>query len=341
MMWVTWRQFRWQAITAAAVLAALAVVLAVTGPDLVARYDQAGLSGCHATCGSLAGNFIGDIKPSVFAAIFYIGIVIMYLAPALMGIFWGAPLVAREMEAGTHRLAWNQSISRTRWTAVKLALVGLAAVATAGLLSLMISWWASPIDDALSLGGRNSPVSFSRLNPLVFAARGVAPLGYAAFAFALGVTVGVLIRRTIPAMAITLVIFAAAQLVMPNLIRPHLITPETATAAFDPQNVGLTMVSGGQLIVQGTWSRPGAWVLSDETITPAGHEFTGPATQACLGNNFQACENWLASKDLRQLVTYQPASRFWPLQWLEAGIYVILAAGLACLCIWQVRRRRS
>ncbi len=121
MMWLTWRQFRWQAVTAAAVLAVLAIALGATGSGLSTRFDQAGLSACHAACSSLASNFIRRPQAArPYAALFFGCVVLMYLAPALMGIFWGAPLIAREFEAGTHRLAWNQSITRARWTAVKL-----------------------------------------------------------------------------------------------------------------------------------------------------------------------------------------------------------------------------
>jgi hypothetical protein len=56
--------------------------------------------------------------------------------------------VARELETGTYRLAWTQSVTRTRWLAVKLGVVGLTSVAVAGLLSLMVTWWSSPIDRA-------------------------------------------------------------------------------------------------------------------------------------------------------------------------------------------------
>ena len=77
------------------------------------------------------------------------------LVPALIGIFWGAPLVARELEAGTFRLAWTQSVTRTRWLAVKIALVGLASVLAAGLLSLLVTWWSSPLD-------RSQPTACSR-----------------------------------------------------------------------------------------------------------------------------------------------------------------------------------
>ena len=131
--------------------------------------------------------------------------------PALIGVFWGAPLVARELETGTYRLAWNQSVTRTRWLAVKLGLIGLAAMAAAGLLSLMVTWWSSPIDQALAARGPQRAQRRNRFAPLLFGARGIVPIGYAAFAFALGVTVGVLIRRTLPAMATTLAVFVAVR----------------------------------------------------------------------------------------------------------------------------------
>ncbi len=348
MMWLTWRQFRWQGVTAGAVLAVLAIALGVTGPGLGTRFDQAGLSACHSACSSVAGNFVKDLRGTPYAALFFGSIALMYVAPALMGIFWGAPLIARELEAGTHRLAWNQSITRARWCAVKLGLIGLAAIGTAGLLSLMITWWAGPIDHALNLAGAGSGFGGTRLSPLVFAARGVAPLGYAAFAFALGVTAGVLIRRTLPAMAVTLVIFAAVQFLVPNFVRPHVIPPVQVTAPFNANTANEIMTSSAQgssistMTVVGDYSVPGAWMLSNQTVTPAGKVFTGPASTACTGNSTpQQCNNWLDSLRLQQRVTYQPASRFWPLQLIETAIYLVIAAGLGWLCAWQVRRRRA
>jgi len=338
MIWLTWRQFRPQAIVAAGALAVLAVLLAVTGMQLGHLYSASGFAACRSDCGTIAGNFISEAENGLYTPLFYLGIAVMYAAPALMGIFWGAPLVTRELEAGTLRLAWNQSVTRTRWLAVKLGLIGLAATATAGLLSIMIGWWASPIDRALQSSTQNSRISFNRLAPLVFAARGVAPVGYAAFAFVLGVAAGVLTRRTVAAMAVTLAIFVAVQVIMPTWVRPHLIAPVTATAPFTP-TTALVMVNNTAMTVQGSWKQPGAWILSNQTITPAGHLFTGPATQACLGSNIQACTNWLASKHLRQLITYQPASRFWALQWYETGIFLLLTLALAGICTWRIRRR--
>ena len=61
--------------------------------------------------------------------------ILVIVVPGVLGLFWGAPLVARELQTGTYRLAWTQSVSRRRWLLVKLGVVGLAAMATAGLLS--------------------------------------------------------------------------------------------------------------------------------------------------------------------------------------------------------------
>lgn len=348
MMWLSWRQFHAQAAAAAAILAALAITLGATGPHLFSLYQSAGLTACHTSCGQLAANFISSLEASGYAPVFYACIAVLCIAPALMGIFWGAPLVSREIESGTVQVAWNQSVPRGRWIVVKLVVVGLAAVATAGLMTLMINWWASPVDHALHLGGSNPPAGFSRMSPLVFDARGVAPLGYAAFAFALGAAVGVLLRRMLPAMAVTLAIFAAVQVLVPSVVRPHLIPPVTATTPLNVSTAGLNLQSGsgghgGVLTVAGSISLPGAWVLSEQTQRPNGQPFAAPAPRFCLeaDKDPQACVAWLTGLHLRQRATYQPASRFWPLQWRETGIYLAMAALLGWLCFWQVRRRRA
>jgi ABC-type transport system involved in multi-copper enzyme maturation permease subunit len=153
MIWLSWRQFRIQAIVAAAALAVVAIALLSTGPHLSALFDSNGLATCRTTCGTDAANFNNQLKGSTAELIFYGSTFLMYAVPGLIGIFWGAPLVARELESGTFRLAWNQSVTKSRWIAVKLALIGLAAMATTGLLSLMTSWWASPLYDAAQKGG--------------------------------------------------------------------------------------------------------------------------------------------------------------------------------------------
>jgi len=340
MIWLTWRQFRAQAIAAAAILAVLAVLLAVTGPYMARLYDSSGIATCTGiSCGPLTNTF-GNKLPWFDTVIYLLGLGIMFLAPAIVGVFWGAPLITREIEARTLPLSWNQSVTKTRWLAVKLGLVGLASVATAGLLSLMLTWWSSPMDSTLEIpyGHR---LLLERLGPVLFATRGVAPLGYAAFAFALGVTAGMLTRRAVSAMAATLAIFAAVQFAWAEWIRAHLVPPVRTIVPLNLANIVEVPVRNGVMSVQAvpTVSQQGAWVLSGQVIDTAGHPFQAAATPACTGTDFQACVASLGRFHLRQLISYEPASRFWTFQWVETGIFLALALALAGLCMWWLIRR--
>ena len=338
MIWLTWRQFRAQAIAAAAAVAVLGVIFGVTGPHLAHLYDISGLASCRTGCSALTSNFLDSVKADAVYPVLYIaGLGILYLTPALIGMFWGAPLVTRELEAGIFRLAWNQSVTRTRWMAVKLAAGGLAAMVTTGLLSLIITWWAGPVDRA---GGFPTSLGqLSRFSPVAFGARDLVPVGYAAFGFALGVTVGVIIRRTLPAMAVTLAVFAAVQLIMPNVVRPHLLPPLTATTPVSVSLSSAIMGHNGELTVPVT-GLPGAWIFSNQTITPAGRVFVLPDVAACASGTQQQCDAWLATQHLRRQISYQPASRYWAFQWYETAIFLALALVLAEFCVWQIRHRR-
>lgn len=332
MIWFTWRQFRTPAWIAAGALAAFAIVLAITGHNLADQWAASGANACHADCGPVIGAFLDDVKSSVSDKVYNAGLAIMYVIPALIGIFWGAPLFARELEAGTHRLAWNQSITRTRWLATKLTIVGGASAVSVGLLSWAVTAWTHHIDHA----------SNNRIAPLVYGARGIVPVGYALFAFAVGLTMGMLIRRTVPAMATTLAIYIGAVVSMPLWIRAHLAPAVHATTALDLSKIDDLLIgpNNGMEVVSGA-QQPGAWVLANSTITSTGHLFTGPANQRYCGENQGAdvCVKWLGGLGLRQDLTYQPASHFWSLQWTETGIFVAAAVLLAGFCFWWTRRR--
>ena len=114
----------------------------------------------------------------------------------------------------------------------------------------------------------------ARLDPGIFSESGIAPVGYAAFAFALGVTAGLLSRRTVPAMAVTLAIFAAVVwFAFPAWVRPHLLPPAQATVPLSTgrSTVGFELARDGHLFVQTSPpDLPGAWVLSTQLTTPDG-----------------------------------------------------------------------
>jgi ABC-type transport system involved in multi-copper enzyme maturation permease subunit len=372
MTWLTWRQFRAQAITAVAALALFVILLAVTESHMSSLYDASGLTGCHGgTCAGPANAFLNQLASgrgvpflptgaNAYVILYFLSVVVILVAPAIVGMFWGAPLIARELETGTFRLAWSQSITRTRWLTVKLALLGVAAMVVTEAFSLLQAWWAAPIGKAVGLGGSASIFTEGRYGSFVFPTHGITPLGYAAFAFALGVTTGLLIRRPIPAMAVTVAIFGVVQFVMPLWIRPHLVPSSRTIATIKAAGANVyglghvvnaagqsvsTVMAGSAGAVPG---QPGAWILSSGFVNAAGQSVsTVPracesAIQAVQGpRNPVRLDNCLTSHGIRVTESYQPLSHYWPLQLTETGLFLALALALAGFCFWRLGRRRT
>ncbi|WP_020577220.1 ABC transporter permease subunit [Actinopolymorpha alba] len=342
MIWLTWRQFRTAATAVFGGLAALAAILAVTGPRLADDYAT-GLADCTTQggdCSMFVQRFFNENQSGFLAVT-----AVILVLPALIGLFWGAPLISRELETGTHRLVWNQSITRTRWLAVKLGLTGLAAMAATALCSLAVTWWSSTVDQVAT-------ENFPRLGSLVFDARGVVPIGYAAFAFALGVTVGMLVRRAQLAMAITLTVFVAVQIAMPTLVRPHLLPPTRATVEISHSVLdGLMRNPENDAVrLQAKAPKDGDWLLSSQTVDAAGKAVddinvslsSGACAPATVEQDRMAtCFAEISRLGYRVQMTYHAANRFWPFQWIETGIYTTSAVALTGFCFWWTRRRLS
>jgi hypothetical protein len=351
MIWLAWRQFRTQAIVAMGVLAAIAIALAVTGPHLVHSYNTSGIATCtaHNTCSTAVDRAFLD----QYRLLQQLRTVLLAV-PAIIGIFWGAPLVARELESGTYRLAWTQSVTRIRWLAIKLALIGLASIASAGLFSLMVTWWSSSIDR----------VAMNRFTTQLFQERGIVPIGYAAFAFALGVTVGMLIRRTVPAMAATLVAFITARIAITGWVRPHLIAPVHRAIALSLESVGYGSTSSAPpTLLPNTQNIPNAWIYSSHIVDkmtgraltpkylastcpqlnlgpPPGGQPNGARVPANVQTTLQDCIAKVGTK-FHEVVTYQPANRYWTFQTYETAIFVALALALTGFCFWWIRHHLS
>ncbi|MER7967228.1 transporter [Streptomyces ardesiacus] len=334
MIWLTWRQFRTQAGVLFAAVAVLAATLAVSGPQLADLYRTAGSS-------------LVDQVSSADQTLYYTGLVVVLAVPAVIGMFWGAPLIARELETGTHYLAWNQGVTRTRWLATKLGLGAAASMAAAGLTSLAVSWWSSPIDRAIN-GGGATDTYFPRLDPVAFAARGVVPMAHAAFAFVLGVALGLVIRRTLPAMATTFARYTAGQIAVAMWIRAHLAAADRTTVSIEPDGAPISIQDAAEQIIVHLEEMPGAWVTSQETLNAAGQPAPVPSSFAdCLRTEagppalqqVDRCVADLGALGYKQQVTYQPAGNFWALQWAETALYLVLALALTAFCAWWIRRR--
>ncbi|HWS45437.1 MAG TPA: ABC transporter permease subunit [Acidimicrobiia bacterium] len=349
-----WLQSRTQTLIAAALLATVAVAAAITGVQLSHLYSSL-VAHCSSGCDLAIGQFLSHDTFMQQALE-----ILARAVPVLLGIFWGAPLLAREFESGTYRLAWTQGVTRPRWLLTKLAVGGLATLTVAGVLTLTITWWYRAHDKL----GTTAYAVFDR--------RDIAPVAYALFAFASGALIGAIARRTVPAMAATLGVFVFARVAMSAWIRPHLLTPIHETLSLQgagpdaPVHLGLGFSNGGPLRVfaQGD-GPPNSWALSSHLIDGAGHQVSSGQMAAffhqhCPNVNLQpppsptgpgmvrgtaagpgrACLAQVA-ETFRVLVTYQPANRYWTFQWLETGIFVALALAAVGACYWWVTRRTN
>jgi hypothetical protein len=347
MTWLAWRQLRVPAAATAGVLTVILAALAATGPHLADLYNAAGLGSCAGSgnCATAQRIFADNVKAdNLYGLLYFAAIAVVYLMPTVMGMFWGAPLLARELDAGTLRLTWTQGVTRRRWLALKLGLGGLAATALTALLSAAVTWWAAPFDRAASLPDTDQGLRLpNRFNQVIFGAHDIVPIGYAAFAFTLGVGVGMLVRRTLPAMAITLAALVAIQVTVPVAIRAHYQPPArtTTTLALTADSPQRLRIDGTRLSISAPVDIPGAWVTDVRTVDPTG-ETTVDAPAACLSAaaTFNDCDTAITALHLRQLVTYEPANRYWAFQWIETGLYTLFAAALAVLGVWRVRRLR-
>jgi hypothetical protein len=230
------------------------------------------------------------------------------------------------METGTFRYAWTQSFGRRRWTLAKLVLLAVAVTAAAGLFTLLMSWYYRPYFAA------GNPTPQTPLFPGLFALRGVAFAAWTLAAFAIGALAGMLIRRVVPAIAATLAVYAALAFATGLYLREHYLTPLLTSNPNVPGS---------------------AWIISQQWYTKGGQ----PASPSALNQVLQQASPQIAGKggvpkapDVTQYLmqhgyvqwtSYQPASRFWPFQWIEGGWLLALSVLLIAATVWLVRRRAT
>ena len=304
---VTWRQHRAPLVSVAVLLAAFAAVLVVQGIGMHAAYQAFGLSYSHPAGTARTISFAETFESEYLGIGMYLPRFLMFL-PLVIGAFVGAPLIARELETGTFRFAWTQSVGRTRWTIAKLAILSLALTVMALGFSAIFAWWYRPFEQLM---GRATEVE-----GLVFAARML-------FGFALGAFVGAVLRRTVPAIAATMGLWLAVVVPIALFLRPHFEAPLTG-----PVNMATKFTT--------------EWTLSQWWVAPTGHRI-GSAAYNTLVRSLPTSDpqSWLIKHHYVLWESFQPASRFWTFQIIEASGLCLLAAVLIGLTLWWVRRRAT
>ena len=292
MIWVSWRQHRSQAIACLGLLAALAVYAILVGTSMRTAFGHGGLTGCLAhsqgtACPAAVGTFMNRFSSEVNIAFWSVTLIV----PGLIGVLVGGSLIARELEYGTWRLAWSQTVPRARWLAVKLATVTGGLIVLGAAMTAVITWYRAPMDRLTGHFLSN-----------IYDFEGLVLTAYILCAFGFAVLAGLLLRRSIPAMVTAFIPWLAIRLVVEFLLRPHFMAPLTARMNCSQGGCG----EGIGFVPQAT-GRIGDLVLNIN----------------------------------RNLVTYQPADRFWSFQFIEAGIFVALAAAALGATIWLLHHRAS
>jgi len=324
MGWVLWRQHRVAFVGLAALLGALAMSVWIVGLGLHHAYGA--VRACHpagsSACSALASRFaeMDRLLADGYA---------LQVLPALIGAFVGAPLLARELETGTFRFAWTQGLGRRRWTVAKLAGLALVVTAAAGAFSLLLSWYYQPYFDA-----GNPNIVFYDISPLssgLFDLRGVDFAAWTLAAFAIGSFSGALVRRVVPAICATLALYAALALAAALFLRKHYMAP---------------LLTRHLQLLEGPKTQPFGtdWIIG-QTYSKGGH----PVSQSAIDGVLRAAPEtgpkgfdpteYLIAHGYTVWTHYQPASRFWPFQWIEGGWLLALSVLLLCATVWLVRRR--
>jgi hypothetical protein len=325
MVWVTWRQHRFALTGVAALLGALGVYLWIAGLQL--HNAHAAAIACHPAnsiaCGDLISTFNGMGK------VLWYGYVLQAV-PALIGAFVGAPVLARELETGTFRYAWTQGFGRWRWALAKLVLLAVVVSAAAGALSLLFSWYYQPY-----FAAGNQTMSLSEWSPLsagLFDLRGLAFTGWTLTAFAIGGLAGMLIRRVVPAIVATLIVYAGLALAAGLALRQHYLTPLVTSKLNVPASALITS----------------NWGTKDGTIAFTGrppfdllNRFCPPSAMGPGKPSPGALAQCLTQHGYTLWTRYQPASRFWPFQFIETGWLLALSILLIGTTVWLVGRRAA
>jgi len=312
-IWLTWRQQRIETLITAAILAALAAAFVPTGIHLADLFAQQHIARCvnsYTPACRLAlsnfGNRAGSLHSLLDSGWFN-------LIPGLIGVALAAPLLL-DLENGTIRLAWTQSVTRRRWLATKgVVAIGTVLLASAAF-SLLFTWYEKPFD---RIYGRWDKFDFEW----------IAPVGYALFALGLALALGVLLRRSAAAMVVAFGAYVAARVFVQSWLRQRFVTPLSATWSLKSSgpNVG------------------NAWVITEGPSDRAGHIFSGSSVvfQSCAKTGPKGAKGLDPTCMARHgagftHILYQPASRFWEFQGTETALFGGIALLLIAFAAWRV-----
>lgn len=334
MIWLIWRRYRMLMGLAVVVLIGLGGWMLWAGHS----FDTAVLSSACHTGSSSCPIYNGTLSLSDQADV--INFLLLFV-PCLLGMVFGAPLVAGELEHYTNRLAWTQGISRTKWLLAKWCAVGLSLVVVVALLTLIVQWWTGHAMERVDTNWIGIGVNGGPLHPLQFPITGLVFSAYTLFAFALGTALGAVLRKTSWAVAGTVVIYTSVSILVVLFVRPslapRLFVDETPLAA--AQNQTTTASPFDAAVVHET---AGAWILGSGYRYAPGTRAAGSsadvAGRRCETLTTTPYLTCLSDHHLQEGTFYLTANRYWEVQWRESALLLVSSGVLLGLTVWSVRR---
>ncbi|MET7701749.1 MULTISPECIES: hypothetical protein [unclassified Streptomyces] len=244
----------------------------------------------------------------------YVGTAACYSFLAVAA-FAGGALIGRELENGTARLAWTQSVTPVRWLAAKLAVP--ATLITLGGTVLVVAYrWAWSAHPGLT----DRDWTFQD----AFVARGPLMVAYALCALALGTLTALVLRRALPALGVSLALLFALNFALTRLRWDLWPTLTRVQGPDDPFSLP-------------TYAKVAEW----GAVTTSGAHQEG-SSSSCLGFESAERRRCLTEHGLTgTYVKYHPESHFWPLHLVETGIVLAVAAAATAAAFWLLRRRTA
>ena len=247
--------------------------------------------------------------------------------PIIVAVLLAIPVVM-QLQSRSYRVAWTQTPLRDRWALTHIALIlGVGLAISAGMIVLM-RWWPLDIWEGWSVKS--------------FDLRGVVNLGWYALSVGLVLALATLVRRPLIALVLAVVGYGVIRAGWYLAVRPRLIPPREETTA-----------------ATGFLDQPGAWIVEQwntraDGTRLSGREFSeicsfepnrgGPGTtqeeaESAARAAFETYRTCLDSNELMTHYSYQPESRYWPLQFIETGLLVAIGLALIGWTVWYWLRR--